>query len=104
MSAYNTFIKNTISSLDYPGASYLDKKMIATYMWNQQNNKPISDCQKYAMLCVIIDRGIYTYEEILTRYGPYETVALYRTLAKWKQEEVPEMVCKLRDNTVRQRM
>lgn len=100
MTAYNTFIKSVISSLDYPGACYLDKKMIATYMWNQQNNKPISDSQEYAMLCVNIDRDVYTYDEILEKYGPFKTISLYRTIAKWKQEEVSEVICKLKMSTI----
>jgi len=86
---YNTFIADVIKTLtqEYPGAVYLNKNMVAMYMWNKQQGKPISASQEYAMLCINIDHSVYTYEQVLETYGPRETVALYTTIAKWKNKE-----------------
>ena len=97
MSSYTEYVSEVVVSLTMvlPGASYLDKKTLATYRWNQLEGNPISPRQEFMGTCYDIFCGLLTFESLLELKGRNETIALFRYVAKWKQEDFDVIVNQL---------
>ena len=89
MVSYNEYVSKVVGTLkmDMPGASYLDKKTLASYRWNQLKGNPTSQSQEYMATCYNILCGLLTFENVLELKGRNETISLYRTISKWKMED-----------------
>jgi hypothetical protein len=97
MVSYNEYVSEVVDSLTMilPGASYLDKKTLASYRWNKLKGNPISQSQEFMAMCYDIFCGLLTFESLLELKGRNETIALFRYVAKWKQEDFDVIVNQL---------